>query len=1102
MINTSLLRATALATILATCPAVALAQTTSPSSGTETGSTPTDQDAAGQKNPQVSAPETTATGSQPSAQGDIVVTGSRIARPNDTSVSPITSLTAAELQQTGSISTGDVLNDLPALQSTFSQANSTRFLGTAGLNLLDLRGLGTQRTLVLVNGRRHVGSDILNFGVSPDVNTIPTDLIDRVDVVTGGDSAVYGSDAIAGVVNFVLKDHYNGVQLHTQGGVSQYGDAGSYYASMLAGHNFAGGRGNIAVDLEYARQNTFYAADRPYLARNDGFVGVDTDPAGSVNGSDGNPDAVFFRDIRSATINEGGLIAFASPSGACGRDSQLQSNGLGRAFTCNYIFASDGTLVPETGTRVGLSTGSSASPTSTPGGAFIGGNGSTRRAGTLVQIEPQLDRYSANLIGHFDMSDAFVPFVEATYSRTDSVGQGSGGPAFITGTTLGDPSSGALGGPNREQIRLDNPFLSPQASATIMSALIASGRAPSSISSATRVSLREQLTSLGDRTEEARRETYRIVGGLRGTFNTNWRYEVSANYGEFDEHTKILGNLNAQRFLLALDSTRNAAGQIVCRSQVDPAAQVGLVDTTGAADGSGYLNRNNPILAADVAACQPINPFGQNNVSQAARNYVLSDTTSVGKITQFVGSAFLSGDTGGFFRLPGGPVGFAVGGEYRRETNNFREDPLVEAGYTFYNSIGTFTAPAFEVKEAYGELRIPILKDLPFAEELTVSGAGRVADYKGGAGTVYAYNGGVEYAPVRDLHFRANYSRSVRAPNLQELYVPLSQNFAPNFVDPCSADQIGRGAQTRAANCRAAGVPANYNFVYSSSLETQAGGNPNLTAETSDSYTYGAVLQPRFAPGLSLSVDYYNIKVKNVIQTVDAQTIANQCYDSASLNNAFCGLFTRAGGSGASTGELPYQIIEGSLIQAPVNFAKLQARGVDVDLGYAHHFGGVSLTSHVVYTHQLENQQNIDPTDPKFADTVLGELGSPKDAFNWNTSADFGSFFVSYQLRYLSRMTISAYEDQSSFQGRPPLNSDVADILYFPQVFYNDIRMGVNFNKSSNFYFGIDNFTNRHPPLGSTGLQSSLLGPSNGTGGTGIYEPVGRRFYAGISAKF
>ena len=326
---------------------------------------------------------------------NIVVTGSRIARPNLQSTVPITSVTGAELQQTGRVSIGDVLNDLPQIANTFGQSNSTRFLGTSGLNLVDLYGLGTSRTLVLVNGRRHVGADILNNAVSPDINTFPTDLIDRVDVVTGGNSAVYGSDAIAGVVNFILKDNFQGFQAHAQGGIGQKGDAGAYYASVLAGKNFADGRGNIAIDLEYARQNQFLASDRAEYRQSNGFVVVDTDPAGTPNGSDGVPDRQFFNDIRSATISLGGnvLIPQASTATTCGADS------VGRSFSCGFRFQPDGSLVAQTGTRVGLG----------PNGTFVGGNGDTLREGALVQLLPQLDRYSANLIGHFEVSPAFVP---------------------------------------------------------------------------------------------------------------------------------------------------------------------------------------------------------------------------------------------------------------------------------------------------------------------------------------------------------------------------------------------------------------------------------------------------------------------------------------------------------------------------------------------------------------------------------------------------------------------------------------------------------------------------------------------------------------------
>ena len=378
----------------------------------------------------------------------IVVTGSRINAPNLTSAVPITSVSGQQFYETGKVSIGDVLNNLPSIRSTFSEQNATRFLSTAGLNLVDLRGLGTQRTLVLVNGRRQVGADILNNAVSPDINTIPTDLIDRTDIITGGASAVYGSDAIAGVINFVLKQHYDGIEARAQGGVSRYGDAGSYRGSILAGKNFSEGRGNIAINGEYTRQEAFYGADRPNLSSNNTFVTIDTDPSGSANGSDGVPDRTFLHDIRSTTLANGGLVSFASPTGACGAD-----NNSGAKFNCTYIFNRDGSLVPQTGTRVGIA----------PNGSFLGGNGSNFRGGQQLVLQPQQDRYVADLIGHYDFSDAFAIRRSQKYAHITTTGSASG-PAFFQGSTLDA---------NLERPRLDNPFLSDQARALITSQLVA-----------------------------------------------------------------------------------------------------------------------------------------------------------------------------------------------------------------------------------------------------------------------------------------------------------------------------------------------------------------------------------------------------------------------------------------------------------------------------------------------------------------------------------------------------------------------------------------------------------------------------------------------------
>jgi outer membrane receptor protein involved in Fe transport len=1042
LLGTSALRSAAFAGFALIMTSSALAQDPSAPAPTQSGTDaaqPPTQTAAAQ--PPEAAPP-----AAPEEEGAIIITGSRIRRPNLESTIPITSIGGNEFFETGRTSVGDVLNELPALRSTFSQANSTQFLGTAGLNLLELRGLGTQRTLVLQNGRRHVAGDILNNAVSPDTNTIPTDLIERVDVVTGGNSAIYGSDAIAGVVNFVLKQDYEGVQLRGQGGISKYGDAGSYYASALAGTNFADGRGNIAINVEYARQNDFYASRRPNLRNTQGFVVVDSDPPGTPNGSDGVPDRQFFTDIRSRIFsNQGTFLSFDPATG----------------FVIPYIFQPDGTLLQQTGDVVGLP----------PFGSAIGGNGSNFREGTQFGLSPKLDRYSVNLLGHFKFSDAFVPFIEAKYVRTDSLGNASG-PFFFSGGTTGSP---------REFFFTDNPFLNPQAAEII--------RDYYGVGPGTDVPffMTRNVVELSNREEKAKRETYRIVGGVRGTFNDDWNYEVSANYGEFKERTQILGNVNLQRFLLAIDAVRDpATGNIVCRASIDPAARIALEVAADPAFAAAQL-------ANDVSACVPVNMFGEGNISDAARDYLLQDSFARGKITQLVLNGFVSGDSSQLLELPGGPVGFAIGAEYRRETAFYDQDDFSQAGLTFYNAIPTFDPPSFEVKEAFGELRLPILKDTSFFQELTLNAAGRISDYKGATGTTYAYNAGLDWAPIRDLRLRGNYSRAVRAPNLVELFTPLGQNFTPPPDDPCSLRNIGTGSATREANCRADGVPTNFDFVYRQSLGFLSGGNPDLKEEKSDSYTVGGVLQPRFLPGFSLSVDFYDITVNDVITSPSAQDILNSCYDAATLDNQFCALVERAGAGGGPRGEIPGQILENSLRVVPLNYAKLKVRGIDFEAAYRRTIGGIgNLNTRIVYTRVLKNDTFLDPTEPGRADQVLLELGDPRDAFNWDISLKHGAVTLGYKMRYIGKMVVNQYEDFFSKQGRPPENADYADQRFYTDVFYHDVRVGIDAGDNFNFYLGVDNLANRLPPSGLTGIGD----------GSGIYRNTGRFFYAGAIAKF
>ncbi len=976
-------------------------------------------------------------------QDAIIVTGTRIQISESQSPVPVTSVTGDQFFTTGELSAGDVLNELPALRSTYSLQNSTRSLGTGGLNLLDLRGLGTVRSLVLVNGRRHVGSDILLSSSSVDVNSIPSALIERVDLVTGGSSAVYGSDAIAGVVNFVLKQDYEGIELRGQNGVSQYGDANSYFISGLAGTNFSGGRGNVVLSVEYARQDALYASDRPHTAKVGAYIVQDMDAPGTPNGSDGVPDRVFFKDLRQGYYANGGTIMGFGPGGLT-----------------PYIFQPNGMLVPQTGERIN-------DPTS-PVPAFVGGNGNNFREGKLMGLRPSVDRLNVNLIGHFEVSPSFVPFFEAKYARTDSLSNNAG--------TFTVPTYGI------ESFYSDNPYLTDQARSLIHQL----NGAPDNV--VFPFQMFRTVTDLGPRREDARRETYRLVGGARGEISSNWSYEASFNYGEFRNKTRVLGNPNFQRYLLSADAVRDpTTDEIVCRAKINP----GAAFPNPFAQNPSYAASQ---LAADIAACEPGNFFGEGNVSQAARDYILQDTVSRGKITQFVANAYVMGDTAGLLELPGGPVGLVLGGEYRRETAYYRQDELLQAGQTTYNVIPTFDPPSFEVAELFGEARLPILADVPGAHKLTVNLAGRVADYKGATGTVFAYNSGLQYAPVRDLTLRANFSRAVRAPNLSERYTPLGANFANNFADPCSTAFLAQGSANRVANCSADGVPNGFNYLYTTPLRFLSGGNPNLREEKSDSITFGALYQPQYVPGLSISVDYFDIKVKNVITSATAQQIVNACYDAESLNNQFCDLFARQGAGTGPQGEATGRILEGSLQVPLLNYANLKVRGIDVNALYSRPVEAIngSISARLAYTHMLQNDQFLDLADPGRADQLLMELGYPKDSFNFDFGVQTGPLTLGYQMRYIGKAVLHQYEDLFSKQGRDPQNADYAEDRFYTDVFYHDIRMSYAVDRSFDFYLGVDNVGNRLPPQGLTGA----------TAGGGLYGVLGRYFYAGVKVNF
>lgn len=1035
----------------------------------------------------------------------IVVTGSRIPRPNLSSTVPITSIGGETFLKQGQTNIGDTLNDLPQLRSTFAQQNPGLGIGIAGLNLLDLRGLGTQRTLVLVNGRRHVAADILNNAVSPDINTIPNDLIERVDIVTGGNSAIYGSDAIAGVVNFVLRRSYEGLQLRTTGGITEAGFGGNGYVSAMWGKNFNGGASNITLHGEYSRAERVFASDVPAFRSNDNYATVDLDPssgAGITFGSDGFPDTQFIRNLSSTTIHYAGLIPVNQKNipgaGPCGNATVSTiggPNNQGAAFSCTYIFTPDGRLTAQTGTRFGTGINS----------GIYNSNGQTGREGKTVSVLPFNERFNFNLLARHEFSPAAELFLEAKWARTNVLGNNAG-PSFIQGTQTQFDF--------RERPRLDNPFLNPADRTTLANAILASGcrsdlqvTCPAAgnltatdtaniANGSYRFVLARNLLDVGLRDEKFQRDTWRAVLGMKGTFNTDWTYEISANYGQFREDVKANGYIDRQRFVLAMDAGRDpTTGQIKCRAQFDPASALAIQRTDAVSTAIAAANAAR--LAADIAACVPYNPFGTPDNSASIAYFSRVFTANSG-LSQFVGSAFMSGDTSGFFNLPGGPISFALGGEYRRETAFYKQDRFATDGFTNGVSIPDFVPPAFEVKEGYGEVRLPLLKDLPLIQDLTLSGAGRVAKYQGKVGTQWSYNAGVDWTPVSDIRFRANYSRAVRAPNVSETGFPLVPNFSNNFSDPCNPANITQST-LRQQNCLADIGATNLAGLtnISQSLPIVSGSNPNLISEVSDSYTVGTVIQPRWIPGFNLSIDYYDITVKNVIASIGVNTLVNLCYDTP-RPNIFCGQFTRWNGPGLGpNGEQPGRILGNSLINAPVNFAKRVRRGIDVNFNYRRDFGWLDFSTDAVYTHSLINSNYQDPTNPNFESRVLGQLGDPKDEFRWDFNFGVGPVTLGYRTRYIGPMYRTGYNNLFALNGIDPQNIDAFPTTQFPRVWYHDLRFDIDVlkNKGSSLlvYFGVDNFMNQGVPEGATTATGS---------GSAIYSFRGRTFFAGARARF
>ncbi|MEO5599035.1 MAG: TonB-dependent receptor [Novosphingobium sp.] len=929
---------------------------------------------------------------------EIVVTGSRIARPELQASIPVTVVSAQSIQDKGQTNLLDSLRDVPLSGQSLGNAGSNFSNFDNGTATVNLRNLGESRTLVLINGRRSIG---IPGDTAVDLNNIPTDLIDHVEIATGGTSAVYGSDAVAGVVNIILKKRFDGVQLHLQNMLSDKGDAVNQMASITAGKTFADGAGHLIANFTYSNDKGLRSSDRDF-SRND-----------SPNKS---------------SYAQQGLFDTSGTAEYSVADGQV------------YTFTPDNTVK------------------SYQGGAIDGYNRAQNR---LLSVP--VKRYIASALGDYEFSSAATAYFEFTYSKTKA--RASIEPLAVDDQGVQGQSVYNFDGSPYLGIPVTNPYLPAQ----IANAAIANGQSF--------VNFRRRSNGIFDRSPVSDRDFFRGVIGVKGDLGSSWRYDLSYEHSQMRDDT-LSQNILMNNYGAALNAI-SLGGQIVC---ADPVAR--------------------------AAGCVPINIFGYNTVSPAAVKF-LSTYTGQGVVIpgatvgQTVVNDLLRKNyqdvatlnvAGSLFNLPAGPVQVALGAEYHREKSVQIYDPFTASGLSGAQQ-ATNTVGTHHSKEAFAEISIPVLKESSLGYDLSLEGAARYADYST-VGGVWSYKFGANYAPIRDIRFRAIYARAVRAPNINEL--DANQNTtAPQVIDPCDQNE-GNGdipvggspsLATLPAGCAAIPGISTYlqthpYFAYSlAQVQTVSGflgGNPNLDAEATNTLTAGFVLTPSFLRGFDLSVDYYRIKVKNAIALVDQQTSVDECFNLGLPQ--FCNNVVRNSNGFITTVNSTYinaasYLVAGLDVQAHYNFRpRIFNPDERVNLG-------------VFYNHKFKQEQL-----PFVGGPVSNELGTAdiyagnqlgtgfKDQFTFNASYSTGPFSLAYTLKYYGPVTASGGD------------------IKIPSFMYHDVqaKFAVGDDKRFEFYVGVNNLFDKKPPFIASG--DSQFPGTNTVADT--YDVYGRMLYVGVTSKF
>jgi iron complex outermembrane receptor protein len=946
----------------------------------------------GQTSGENPAPLADAAAQEDAAGADVVVTGSRVARPDLSASVPVAVISEELVQQTGAANLQDVLAELPSVGQNLSRT-STNFSTTGnGVASVNLRNLGSARTLVLVDGRRFVaglpGTSIV------DLNTIPTDLVERIDVVTGGASAVYGSEAIAGVVNFILRDDFDGLRVRSQGTISDEGDAGRQYVSATLGKNFGDGRGNVTLYGQYDR-------DEGLRSRNRGFSAVDI-------------------PNRSSFASQG----LFSPDGSFATGSST------------FTFDGQNNLINYRGANI---------------------DGYNRNADRYLAVP--VERYLATGLAHYELTDGVTAFVEAEYAKSKSRSRLE--PQAVANTDLTNPDGSTYAG-----IPLTNPFI-PAGIRAQINALNSDADPDNDVSA---LPFRRRSNDIFDRSNRNDRELWRAVVGLKGDVS-GFNWEVSYNHGEVKDFTRS-ETIFGPNYVNSLNAVQGPNGP-VCSINVD-----------------ANPNNNDP-------ACVPINIFGFNTATPAASAYVRNGnqlSTYNAKVKQDIALGTISGT---LFELPGGALGVAAGIEYRKERSSEDFDEATNQGLTLGNFLSD-TRGEFDVTEGFVEVVAPILSERPGFHYLGLEGAARYADYST-VGGVWSWKVGGEYAPVRDLRFRAIYAQATRAPNITELFSAQSETF-PAVVDPCD-QRAGAGdgapitvprgslpAACLAVPAIAAASNTAGGFVYTTAdiqtINGFLGGNPNLIEETARTLTVGGVFTPTFLKGLSVTVDYYRIKVKDAIGIIGQQTSLDECLTGGG-QAIFCDNIVRNANTGLITSVNALNLNTGSFL----------VEGIDTQVRYGFDLGRGRLELSAFWNHLFKQEQTSFPGGPTQKEVGqldsynAGRLGTGfRDKVFASATGTLDNVSLNYRVNYLT----SVVDDVTA--ATPIATGD---------FWYHDaqLRIGVGEgrNKPFELYFGVNNIFDTKPPV--FGDTNVVTFPGTQTSAT-TYDLFGRMLYAGVDFRF